>query len=87
MSRRTFRFVLAALAITGGLSLATPSAEAAERTVREPDVWSRALSWVAHLWEEKVVGAWEMEGWGADPNGSPQATPPPGAPAGGDPNS
>jgi hypothetical protein len=76
MSRRTFRFVLAVLAVAGGLALGAPNAEAAGGLAREEaDIWSRALRWATHLWEESVVRVWETEGWMIDPNGSQAPVP------------
>jgi len=82
MSRRTFRFVLAALTIAGGLALAAPNAEAAGSAAWEPDLWSRALSWIDHLWEGEVVGAWEMEGGATIDSNDPHTTAPPEEPNG-----
>jgi hypothetical protein len=69
MSRGTLRFVVVALVVAGGLTLATPQAEAAGREVRSPDLWSLALGWIGKVWKEEVVGSWEAEGWMIDPNG------------------
>lgn len=84
MSRRTLRSVLAVLAVAGGLAFGTVKAEAAERgALEEAGAWSRALRWVAHVWEENVLRVWEAsqvtpvppeeatsdEGWMLDPNG------------------
>ena len=79
MSRRKVRFVLAALAVAGGLALAPPNAQAAGPAAQEPDAWSLALRWAARLWEETVVKVWEMEGGQIDPN-APQAPTPPEGP-------
>lgn len=79
MSRCTFRFALAVLAVAGGLALAAPKAEAAGKSAgEEVDVWSRALRWATHLWEESVVSVWETQGWMIDPNGSQVPVPPEG---------
>lgn len=76
MSRGTLRFVVAAVVVAGGLTLATPKAEAAGREVRDPDLWSLTLDWIEGVWRESVVGIWEAEGWLIDPNGQPQAVSP-----------
>ena len=76
MSRGTLRFVVAALVVAGGLTVATPKAEAAGREVRDPDFWSLALGWIGEVWREGVVGVWEMQGWMIDPNGNQSTTPP-----------
>lgn len=78
MSRGTLRFVVAALVVAGGLTLATPQAEAAGREVRDSDLWSLVLGWIGEVWKEGVVGAWEMQGWMIDPNGNQGTTPEPG---------
>ena len=78
MSRRKVRFVLAALAVAGGLALAPPNAQAAGQAAQEYGIWGRALQWVAQLWEENVVEVWEMEGSQADPDESQPPVPPDG---------
>lgn len=75
MSRGTLRFVVAALVVAGGLTLATPQAEAAGREVRDSDFWSLALEWIGEVWKEGVVAIWEAEGWMIDPNGVQGAAP------------
>lgn len=79
MSRRKVRFVLAALVIAGGLGLMPPEAAAAGRAVQEPDAWSLAVRWVAQMWEENVVKAWETQSVAIDPDGSQAPAPPEGA--------
>ena len=79
MSRGTLRFVVAAVVVAGGLTLATPKAEAAGREVRDPDLWSLALDWIGEVWRGDVVGIWETQGWMIDPNGNNSTTPPGGS--------
>ena len=76
MSRRTFRLVLGALVLAGGLlSLAPPPAEAAG-AAQEPDGWSLVLRWAAELWDAKVAFLWETQGWQPHPGeGEPPAPP------------
>jgi hypothetical protein len=62
MSRRKVRFGLAALLVAGGLVLGAPNAHAAGRAAQEPGLWSLALAWVTHLWEENAAGAGEAQG-------------------------
>ena len=52
---RTLRFVVAAIAVAGGLTLAAPNVEAAEMGTQAPDFWSLALDWITDLWKENVV--------------------------------
>lgn len=66
---RTLRFVVAAIAVAGGLTLAAPNAEAAGMGTRAPDFWSFAVDWITDLWEEEIVNSREAEGWLIDPNG------------------